>query len=191
MVLLVRRGGHAIDRRRMGKRLVLAGQRGRGHLRDHETGVQPPLFHQKRRQLRQVRVDQQRDPPLRKRPDLGDGQRQIVGGQGHRLGVKVAARDDFIVLGENDRVVRNGVRLDGQHPCGLANLRQARPHHLRLAAQRIWVLHLFAVGVGLADIALFVQQMAICGGRVDLPSLATNGVQSGVERHAAPQRGID
>ena len=41
---------------------------------------------------RQRRVDQHGDAPLGQRADLADRQRDHVGGEGHRLGVEVAAR---------------------------------------------------------------------------------------------------
>ena len=50
---------------------------------------------EERRQVEgERRIDHQRHPALRDRADLGDRQRDDVGGEGHRLGVEVAARDD-------------------------------------------------------------------------------------------------
>ena len=68
---------------------------------------------------------------------------------------------------------------------------EARPHHLRLAAERIGVLDLLAMDVRLADLARLAQQVAVGGGRGDLGGVPPHGVQPGVEGHAAPQRGLD
>ena len=43
--------------------------------------------------------------------DLGHRQGQVVGGHRHRLGVEIAAGKDGPILGEDDRVVGNGVGL--------------------------------------------------------------------------------
>ena len=78
---------------RVRERLVLGRERRGGDLRDHEARVDAAVLDQERRQARQVRVDQQRDAPLGERADLGDREREVVGGEGHRLGVEVAARE--------------------------------------------------------------------------------------------------
>ena len=56
---------------------------------------------------RHAGVDQHRDAPLGDRADLGDRERQRVGGERHRLGVEVAARTMRLaaVVGEDQRVV--------------------------------------------------------------------------------------
>ena len=119
----------------MGQGLVLGGQRRRGDLGDHEAGVDATVVDQKRRQTGHPRADQQRHPPLGQRPDLGDGQGQVVGGEGHGFCVEVAAGEDVFILGKHQRVVGDRVGLAHQHLGGLADLGQAGPHHLRLAAQ--------------------------------------------------------
>ncbi len=57
VILLVGRGRNRIDAGRIGARLILGDQRRRGHLRDHEPGVEPGLWGQKRRQAGQSRID--------------------------------------------------------------------------------------------------------------------------------------
>ena len=94
VVLLVGAGRQAVDAGRMRQRLVLARQRRRGHVGDHEAAVQARVGGEERRQARHAGVDQHRDAPLGDRADLGDRDRHRVGGQRHRLGVEVAARDD-------------------------------------------------------------------------------------------------
>ena len=80
----------------MRQRLVLGRQRRRGHLRDHEAGVDAAILDQERRQAGEVGIHQQRDAALRQRADLGDREREVVGGEGDRLGVEVAAGQDFV-----------------------------------------------------------------------------------------------
>ncbi len=119
----------------MGQGLVLGGERRRGDLSDHEAGVDPAIVDQKRRQTGHPRVDQQRHAPLGERADFGDGQRQIIGRKGHRLGVEVTTGDDLLVIGKHQRVVGDRVGFAHQHLGRLTDLGQAGPHHLRLAAQ--------------------------------------------------------
>ena len=94
MILLVGGGGQAVHRSWMGERLVLAGESRGGYLSDHETGVEAAFFDQEGRQLRHMGIDQQGHPPLGQRPDFGDGERQVVGGHGHRFGGEGAAGHD-------------------------------------------------------------------------------------------------
>ena len=117
VVFLVRAGRQAVDAGRMRERLVLAGQRRRRHVRDHEAAVQPGVGGQERRQPRHAGVDQHRDAALGDRADLGDREGHRVGGQRDRLGVEVAARDHRIAV-----VVR-------RTPAGCRS-----PHWLRAAA---------------------------------------------------------
>ena len=83
-------------------------QRRRGDLRDHEAGVDAAVLDQERRQAGQRGVDQQRDAPLGERADLGDRERERVGGERHRLGVEVAAGEDLAVA-EHQRIVGHRV----------------------------------------------------------------------------------
>ena len=99
--------------------------------------------------------------------------------------------ENALVLGEDHGVVGNGVGLGQQDFGGMANLREARAHHLRLAAERIRILHALAADVRLADFALFAQQMAVSLGGGDLARLTANRLQAGVEGHAAGQGGLD
>src|SRR4030088_2297902 len=49
------------------------------------------------------RIHQQGDPALGNGADFGAGERQDVGRKGHRLGVKIAARQDFARGGKYQR----------------------------------------------------------------------------------------
>ena len=61
--------------------------------------------------------------------------------------MEVAPGDHLVFLGEHQRVIGHRVGLHQQHLRRLAQLRQTRPHHLRLAAQGIRILHLLTVVV--------------------------------------------
>ena len=111
VVLLVGGGGDRIDACRKRPLLVLRDQRRRRHLRDHEAGIEPRPWRQERRQARQRRIDEHRQPALRQRADLADRHGDHVGGEGHRLGVEIAARQRLAVLREDQRVVGDAVGL--------------------------------------------------------------------------------
>ena len=171
--------------------LVLAGQGSSGDLGDHEARVDPAVFHQERRQLGHVLVHHQRDTALAERTDFSDGQGDVVGGHGHRLGVEVTAGNHVTFGSEHQRVVRHGVGFDAQYLGGLAQLGQAGAHDLRLAAQRVRVLNLVAVLVRQRHFAGVAQQVTEAGSGVDLAALATHFVDARIERRARAQCGFD
>jgi hypothetical protein len=169
---------------------VLAGQSGCCDLRDHEAGVQPAFLHQECRQAGEHRVGQQRGAPFGQRADLGNGERDIVGGEGHRLRMEVAAGKHF-ALRRHQRVVGDGIGFPPQHHGGMAELIDAGAHHLRLAAQAVRVLHTgIARAVAFADGAA-VQQATQRGRGLDLPRLAPQRVDARVKRRVGTTRGID
>ena len=98
------------------------------------------------RQPGQGRINQKRDPPLGERADLADRQRDRVGGEGDWLGVKVAARQSFVAIGEDQRIVGDRVGFSDQRGGGVAQEIETGAHHLRLAAQAIGVLDPFVAG---------------------------------------------
>ena len=57
-------------------------------------------------------VDQEGDPPLRHRADLGERDGEQVGADRHRLGVEVAAGEHVAIVGEDQRIVGDRVGLD-------------------------------------------------------------------------------
>ena len=121
--------------------------------------------------------------------DLADGQRDLVGGQRHRLRVEIAARDDR-PIGEQERVVGHGVGLDFQRARHRAQHVQARAVHLRLAADAIRVLHaVVAHAVALADGRAF-QQPPQRRRRVDLALVAAQGMDFRPERRGRTHGGI-
>ena len=90
-------------------------------------------------------IDQHGDAALGQRADFADGERDDVGGESDGLGVKVAAGQRFVGVGEDQRIVGDAVRLACQRRRGLAQDIERRAHHLRLAAQAIGVLHAVVV----------------------------------------------
>ena len=79
----------------MREHAVLRHQRRRRHLRDHEAGIEARLLHQERRQPAHLRIDQDRGAALGDIADLAQRHRELVGGERHRLGVEIAAGEDF------------------------------------------------------------------------------------------------
>ena len=125
------------------------------------------------------------------RADLGDRQRHRVGREGHRLGVEVAAGQRLAGVGEDQRVVGDGVGLAHQHGGGMAHQVEAGAHHLRLAAQAVRVLHaLVADEMRGADRAAG-EQRAERRGDVDLARLAAHRVDARIERRVAALGGVD
>ena len=182
VILLVGGGWDRIDACRIGSLFVLGDERRRGHLGDHESGVKPRLGREERRQPGERWIDQKRDPPLGERADFADRERNHVGGEGDRLGVKVAARQRFVGIGEDERIVGNGIRFRNQRRRGLAQKIEAGPHHLRLAAQAIGVLHSFVAREVRSANGASGEQGAQRGGDLDLASMAAKRMYSGVER---------
>lgn len=145
MVFLVGRGRDRVNAGGVGALLVFRDQRGSSHLRNHETGIQTGTWGQEGGQAGQRRIDQHRQAALADRTDLAHRHRQHVGGEGHRLGVEVAAGQRFAGIGEHQRIVGHAVGFDFQRGRGLAQDIQRRAHHLRLAAQAVRVLHAHVV----------------------------------------------
>ena len=141
VVLLVGRGRGRVDGGRVRELLVLAHQRGGGDLGDHQARVEAGLGSEEGGQPEgEGRVDEERDAALGDGADLADGERQDVGGEGHRLGVEVAAGDDLVV-GEDERVVGDRVRLGDEGGGGLAQEVEGGAVDLRLAADAVGILH--------------------------------------------------
>src|ERR1700689_908774 len=60
--------------------------------------------------------------------------------KGDRLGVKVSARTDACVLWKDEWMFGYGIRFAYERHGNRAHQLKASAHHLRLAAQRIWIL---------------------------------------------------
>ena len=181
MIFLIGRGRDRIDARRIGALLVLADQRRGRDLRDHEARIEPGLGRQKSGKARQRRIDEHRDAAFGNRPDLADRKRDHVGGEGDWLGVKIAARQRFVGVGEDQRIVGNAVRFDLQRRARLAQDVERGAHHLRLAAQAIGVLN---AGV-ILEVAGADRRPRHPGAQrarnLDLPTMAAQVVNTRIE----------
>ena len=135
--------------------LVLRGERRRRHVRDHEAGIEPAFGDEEGRQAAHRWIDQQRDAALGQRADLGDGEGQAVGGERHRLGVEIAARErSRPSSAKTSGLSETALASTQEHAGGVAQQVEHGAHHLRLAAQGIGVLHLVALDMASARIAL-------------------------------------
>ena len=94
VVFLVGAGRHGVDGGRMREHAVLGHQRRGRHLRDHEAGIEARLLHQERRQPAHLRIDEDRGAAFGDVADLAQRHRELIGGEGDRLGVEIAAGDD-------------------------------------------------------------------------------------------------
>ena len=74
--------------------LALGHEGRRGDLRDHQARVEAALLHEEGRQVRQRRVDELLDPPLRDRGEVRRRDRGVVEDQPDRRAVEVPSRDD-------------------------------------------------------------------------------------------------
>jgi hypothetical protein len=127
--------------------------------------------------------------PLRQAADLRQRERQRVGGEGHGLGVKVSARQHVALFDEQQRIVGDGIGLEAEGDAAIANQVQARAHHLRLAAERIGILHARAIQVRGANGAAG-DQVTVLARHGDLPGLAANFVNAIIEGRVAALQGI-
>ena len=121
--------------------------------------------------------------------DLRHHRGDPVGGEGHGLGVEIAAREDLALVGENQGVVRDAVGLALQRGAGVGQHVATGSHHLRLAAQRVGILHALAVEMGAADLASG-EQAREDGRDLDLAGLIAGALDARVERHVAAQSGV-
>ena len=164
--------------------LVLRRERRGRDLRHHEAAVQPAAAHEESRQAAQVRVDQQRDATLGQRADLGNRQGQVVGRQRDRLRVEVAAGQHGPGVGEYERVVGHRVGFRLEHAADMTQDVETGAHHLRLAADRVRILHPVATYVRGPDFAAG-HQLPEHGGDGDLAAVAPDALDALVERRVA------
>jgi len=104
-------------------------------IESHESRVQAAVLDQECRQAAHLRIHQYSHATLGETADLGDRERERVGRERHRLGVKVAARKHLTLLDEQQRIVGNRIGLDGDRHGALTDQVQAGSHHLWLTAE--------------------------------------------------------
>ena len=163
--------------------LVLGIEGCRRHFGDHEAGVEAGIWSQEWRQAKIQRgVDEGSNAPLADGADLGQDKRNLVGGKGDRLGVKISTRDDLSGLNQHQRIVRDGVGFDRQGKGGLHQEIERGAGHLRLAAQAIGILDPRIAGdVARADRGAGHQRAQGVGDE-DLAAVAAEGVDTRIER---------
>ena len=139
MVLLPLRGRDRIARSRPAEALVLRNYRSRGVLRDHESAVQAGACDEIFGQAAQA-VDQLVGPPLGDRSELGHGDSERVHGDGDRLAVEIAGRDDHVLVREDVRVVGGRVDFVLDHGLDIQDVVFDCAVDLRDAAEAVRVL---------------------------------------------------
>jgi hypothetical protein len=113
VVFLVARRGDRVDARRVAEDLVLGDQRGGRVLGDHVAVVEAAVRGEERRQLDSEAGQHAKGAALADAADLGEAHGRQVEGQGERLAVEVAGRDDVARIREDERVVGDRLDLDG------------------------------------------------------------------------------
>src|SRR5690242_19582298 len=102
--------------------------------------------------------------------------------------MKVAARQRFVSLGEDERIVRDPVGLGSEGGGGVAQKIEAGAHHLRLAAQAIGVLHPLVAGQVRGANGASLKKRPQGRGDFDLPSMAPQSMDARVERRVRAAR---
>ena len=176
----------------MGERLGLRHERRAGVLHEHEAAVEPALRNEERRQpVRRSRIEQSVQATVADRRDRHERQRERIERDRHGHPMEVAAAPDVVVLGQHDRVVRDAVHLDREHPANV-RARVARGSvHLRRAPQRVGVLHqVRAVAMGGED-RRPREDGAKVGRARDLSRMRPEPLEAFVEGAVGPQDGLD
>ena len=171
----------------MGKRLILAGKRCRGHLRNHEAGIESVFLHQEGGELAVLRIGEHGDAPFRHGTDLRQRHRDPVGRHADWLGMEIAAIEDVAAFGIDHRIVGPGVDFGGRG---------------RVAAWRNWSRqapitcgwHLRAIGILEPSVLRWHRCGLRCrrgasarkSGHSNLARLAARLVQPRIESHSWP-----
>ena len=148
------------------------------------TTVRSYVAHKKRGQAAHLGIGEDRKTPFGNGTDFRQRQRDLIGGKRHGLGVEIAAGDHFIGLGKHQRIIGDGIGLDLQGAAGKTQQIQHCSHHLRLATQRIGILHAVATDMRLPDRASR-KQPAQSARNNALPFMPAQLVQPIIERRIA------
>ena len=116
------------------------------------------------------------------------GDRERVERDRDRLAVEVAARADLVVVGQHDRVVRDGAGFGLQHALDVAERVAGRAVHLRRAPQRIRVLHQVRALAMRRQDRRTREQPSEVRRRRDLAGVRTQPLQPFVERGVGAER---
>ena len=98
------------------------------------------------------------------------------------LPVEVAGRDDVVRVGEDQRVVGDGVALARDHLRGVRERVATRTVHLRHAAQAVCVLQLCAIGMRTVDRAVGREAAQVARDRGGA-GMRAHGGDTRIERH--------
>ena len=178
IIFFVAGSGDRIHRRGMRQHFVLADQRGGGHLRHHESGVQACAGSQEWRQaFIQRRVHQALQPALGDAGQRAERDAQKIQSEGQGLAWKLPpemtsalgrpSSRSYVDLQKHQRVVHRRVDFDLQHLAAVGQRVAHRAMHLRHAAQGVGILHAVAVAMRFAHRAAF-EHLAQIRGRLHL-----------------------
>ena len=187
MVFLPLRRRDGVAARGPAQALALVHNRCGGILRYHKPAVEAGTRHKERRQAACAGY-QLVCAALRYARQLSKSHGKEVHRHGYRLAVEVAGRNYYVLVGEHGRIVGRAVDFVFEH----------RPHvfqsiahgamHLRYAAERIRVLHVF---FGTRYKGASLKQGAHMGGNLYLSAMVAHFVHLGAERLYTPVKSIE
>ena len=191
VILLPGARRYRVHARGMREHLVLADERSRHVLRNHEPGVEAAVDREKSRQpLGQRRVDHALGTALGDGRQLRHRDRQRVERERDRLAVEVSVGHEHVVVDEHERVVGRGVQLGRDHVVDIVEQVAGGAVHLRRATERIGILHLVAPAVRLDDRRAFDQTKQVLRRRL-LPAEGTQRVDLRQEARARAVERLD
>jgi len=166
VIFLVRGRGNGIDGVRRGERFHFAGERGGGHLQDHEAGVESGMADEKSGQVARLRIGHLVDAALGNASESGESDGEMVGGHGERLAVEIAAAENVAGISENEGIVGGAVEFDGERGADVGESIARGAVNLRDAAEAVGVLHARVFcrrAVRFADLAAAVEALEMAG----------------------------
>jgi hypothetical protein len=191
VVLLVAGGRDGVDAAGVREHLVLADQRRRRVLRDHEPGVRARVARQEGRQAAgERRVEHPVGAPLGDAGELRHRHREHVAGERQRLAVEVAGGHDLPVRHDH-RVVDHRAELDVDDPPGVRENVADRAVHLGSAAQAVRVLDGVVALAVARDQRAARQQPAEVGGAGQLAGVRADHLHPLVVRLVGPEQRLD
>ncbi len=104
--------------------------------------------------------------------------------------MEIAARQNFVRLCKDERIVGHGVGLDEQRGRDLRDKVEAGTHDLRLATQRVGILYSLARSMRFADFASG-EQGSVDAGDALLTVVATQFVNARIKGHIAALERIE
>src|SRR5579872_995834 len=189
VVFLARRRGNRIHGCGRAERLVLADERRRGILRNHEAAAQSASLGEEHRQAFET-IEQFVDAPFGDRSKFGKGDREVIHRHRDRLAVEVPDADKGTVLWEDHGVIGHRVDLEFDRVLDESHAVAHRAVHDRHAAKRIRILHAIAVAVRGHD-ARIAQQAPQIRADAQLPGVRPERVHAFDERCVAAEESLE